>query len=312
MRVQTAGFFLHLFSFLTTEDNPVCVSVTNSSTANGTNGGSTDVLSTRPSFQQLSSSEQGELKAILKEDVRKMQYQFGSLVTKTRDSVEERISVVKFSGSILALGAFDPALEQDRPLLDEHKEEIKQAESISEIFRVLNTYWNYLNFEILEYTVDLYGTIDDKKRLENYNKQLHEFCKRRIFELPLSQSGNGNGSVLSPKQAEFNVKLDVREDIKLEDALRIKRRIAKILLVNPAAFIFVRVDTGCVQLTCLIPKFVARAIFPLSDDKTSALYKDASVIRLECGDYVFKVMEQLHIFDTAMTTLQLIQQPPMF
>ena len=286
---------VHLLSFLTTEDNPV--SVTNSSTANGTNAGSTDVLSRRPSFQQLSPSEQEELKAILKEHVKKMQYKFGCVVTRTRDSVEERISVVKFAGSILALGAYEPALEeQDRPLLDEHKEEIRRAKSIADVFLVLNTYWNYLNFEILEYTVELYGTIDDKKRLENYNKELHEFCKRRIFKLPLPQSGNGNGSVLSPRQAEFNVKLDVREDIKCEEALRIRRRIAGILLVNPAAFIIVRVDTGCVELTFLIPKFVAEKIFPLSHEQTSALHKDASVIRLECGGYVFEVLEQLCMY----------------
>ena len=69
---------------------------------------------------------------ILDKDVRKIKYQFGCLVTKTRDSVEERITVVKLSGSILSLMAYEPALKEPNwSLLDEHRKKIKAAESIS-------------------------------------------------------------------------------------------------------------------------------------------------------------------------------------
>ena len=251
--------------------------------SNGTNTGLTDALSRQPPFQQLSPSEQEEFKVILSEDVKEMQMLFGCLVTKTCDSVEERISVGKFALSILALGAYDPALEdRDQPLLQEHKEEIKKAKSISEVFIILNTYWNYLNYEILEYIIKLHGTDVDTERLKIYKEKLHNFCKRRVFELPSSSTG---------KQEQFNIKLNVREDITCEEVFRIRKRIAQILLVNVAMLIIVRVDVGCVQLTFLIPKFIAQEIFPLSDEQTSALSKDASVIRLECGDYVFEVLE---------------------
>ena len=104
-----------------------------------TDTGLTSVLSIQPPFQQLSSSEQEELKEMLCDDVRKMQRLFGSLVSKTSDSVEERIPVVNFARHILALGAYDPAPgERDRSLLDEHRQEIKGAKSISEIFIILS------------------------------------------------------------------------------------------------------------------------------------------------------------------------------
>ena len=262
----------------------------NASTANGTNTELT-VLSRQPPFQQLSPSEREDLIATLDEDVREMQYLFGCLVTKTRDSIEERISVLKLAGSILTLGAYEPAPEgRDRSLLDEHSEEIKNAESISKVFIILNSYWNYLNYEILGYIVELYGTYADIERLISYNEKLCNFCKRRLFELPSPESGSGTDNASSSRQEKFKIKLDVREDITCKEALRIKRRIAKILLVNSAALIIVRVDVGCVQLTFLIPKFIAQEIFPLSDEQTSALSKDPSVIRLECGDYVLEVL----------------------
>ena len=268
----------------------------NTSTTNGTNEVVTDVLSKQPPFQQLSRKEKAELKVMLNNDVKKMKLLFGCLVTKTRDSVEQRISAVDFAVSILALGAYEPApggLEgrerRDQPLLDEYSDEIKRAKTLSEIFNILSAYWNYLNFEILEYIIDLYGTSDDKERLKSYKEELCKFCKRRIFELPSSESYSSNGNALSPKEEKFNVKFNVSEDITCEAILQMRGRIAEILHVRPAVLNIVRVDAGCVQITFLIPKFVAKEIFPLSDNQTSALSKDVAVIRLECGEYVFEV-----------------------
>ena len=263
----------------------------NANNGSGRNTELTNALESQPSFQQLSPSEQEELKAMLDEDARDMKgmiYQFGCFVTRTRESVEERVSVQKFAGSILELGAYDPAPEgRDRSLLDEHREEIIRAESISTIFIILSAYWNYLTYEILEYIIELYGADDDKKRLKSYDEELQNFCQRRIFELPLLSNGPGNA--LRPRQNKFSVKLSVREDVTLRDLLRIRIRIAKLLCVNVAALSIDSANPGCVQLTFLIPKFIAQEIFPLSNEQTLALSKDASVIRLECGEYVFEV-----------------------
>ena len=232
----------------------------------------------------------------LYDDEKSMKRQFCKLVIKTCDSVEERIPVVKFARSILVLGAYDQAPGERNPaLLDEHSEEIRKAGSISEIFNILSTYWNYLNYEILEDIIELYGTSDDTGRLRKYNEELHKFCKRRIFELP-PEGGNGN---TSPKQERFRVKLNLRKDITYQQLLQIRRRIAKILKIRLATLVLSRVDEGCVELTFLIPKFVAQDLFPLSCEQTSALSKDVSVIRLKCGNYMFEVC-----YNPACSTMQ--------
>ena len=292
------------FSLLPTDDIPVHASITSSgsmellsslrehedSTATGRKTVLSNVLSNRPSFQKLSSTEKEELKAQLNDDMRKMKCLFGSLVTQTRDSVEKRVSVERLAGSILALGAFEPAVgERDQRLLDEHREEITSAKSVSKIFIILSPYWNYLDFEILVYIISHYGTHgddSDKKRLQNYEKALKRFCERRIFELPLSKSGNGTDN---KKQEKLYVKLNIREDAQAEQMFLIKRKVAEILQLNSATLQIYSVDEGCVQLIFLIPKFLAREIFPLSDEQATALSKDLAVMRLECVDYVFKV-----------------------
>ena len=261
-----------------------------SSNATGGEAMLANVLSDHPSFQRLSSTVKEEVKAQLNDDVRKMKLLFGSLVTETRDSVEKRISVRKVAGSILALGAFEPAIgERDQRLLDEHREEIKRAESVSEIFIILSAYWNYLDHDILVYIINHYGTRgddSDEKRLQNYKEALQRFCKRRIFELPVPESGNGTGN---KKQVKFYVKLNIPEDTRAEQMFLIKRKVAEILQLNPVTLQIYSVDKGCVQLIFLIPKFVAQEIVPLSDEQKSALSKDVAVMRLECGHYVFEV-----------------------
>ena len=253
----------------------------------GTDTGLTSVHSIQPPFQRLCPSEQEELKAKLCDDVREMKRLFGFLITRTSDSVKERIPVVKFAESILGLGAYDPAPgEHDRSLLNEHRDEIKRAESISEIFNILNAYWNYLSYEILEYIIQLHGTSEDDERLRKYNNKLHNFCKRRLFEVPMPVSGSGTEN---PKQEKLYVKLDVQENIPIEQFYQMKRRIAKILCVKPATLQICSMNKGCVQLIFLIPKFVAQNIFPLSHEQISALFNDVSVIKLKCGDYVFEV-----------------------
>ena len=288
------------FLFLPTEDITVHVSVTSSGImelqsslrehegGNATGGKAVlaNVRSNQPSFQQLSSTE----KAHLKNDEQEMRRLFASLVTHTRDSVQERIPVVDFAGSILALGAYEPAVgDRDRRLLDEHREEIRSAKSVSEIFNILCAYWNYIDYKLLVYTIEECGTHDDSvvKRLQNYDEALQRFCKRRTFELPFPENGNG---AENKKQEKLYIKLNIPEDTLAEQMFPIRIKVAEILQLNPVTLQIRSVDKGCVQLIFLIPKFVAREIFSLiSDEQTSALSKDVSVMRLKCGDYEFKV-----------------------
>ena len=84
-----------------------------------------------------------------------------------------------------------------------------------------------------------------------------------------------------------------RDQLKLLKEFGTGGIIAQILQINSAALLLSCVDDGCVQLIFLIPKFVAKEVFPLSCEQTSALAKDASVIRLECEQFIFEVSTKL-------------------
>ena len=152
------------------------------STVKGTNTGLTRALAIQPAFQKLNPNERVELLSKLYDDEKSMTREFASLVTATLYSVQERVPTDVFCVSILLLKAYEPAPgEQDRSLLDEHCREIKEAKIIAEIFKILTPYWNYLNYEILEYIIKDHGTRNDCEKLKEYEAKLYSFCERRIF-----------------------------------------------------------------------------------------------------------------------------------
>ena len=259
------------------------------STVYGTPAGLSSALAVQPSFQKLSSSQQDELLAKLYDDEESIKLRFGSLLSATCNSVQNRVSVDVFRASILSMRAYEQALEVgDRSLLEEESGEIETAKSVTYIFAVLTPYWNYLNFEILKYIITEHGTSDDYVSLRNYDGELKKFCERKILELPMLVNGSDVGNTF-PNQVKCVIKFDKPESMTGNQLLQIREQIANIFHVNVTAFKICRVEVGCVQLTFLIPKFVPQDIFPLSCEQTSALSKNTSVIRLECGPYVLKV-----------------------
>ena len=261
-----------------------------SSNRSTTRDANTMLSNAQSSFQKLSSSEQDKLLAKLYDDEESIKLKFGSLVTATCISVQSRVSVDIFRASILSMKAYEPALGVgDQSLFDEESGEIKVAKSVTNIFAILTPYWNYLNIEILKYIIKEHGTVDDHVSLKNYDEELKKFCERKSLELPMLVNGSGDVGNTFPNQVKFVVKFDKPESITANQLLQIRKQIANIFHVNVTAFKFCHVEVGCVQLTFLIPKFVSQKIFPLSWEQRSALYKDASVIRLECGPYAFEV-----------------------
>ena len=265
---------------LTTENHPVNVSASTEHTS-------------ASAIQPL----EDETRAKLYDDEKWIEHKFGFLVTATCRSVQERVPVDLFRVTILSLQAYEPAPGvQNRSLLGEHTGEINLAKSVADIVAIVSPYMNYLTFDLLKYIIEQHGTKDDHVKLENYERNLQEFFKQRIFELPILES---NLKSTSSKQAKFAVKLNMCEGIAGEELLQIRAKIAKILHVDIAALVLCRVNKGCVQLTFLIPKFVSQKIFPLSWEQTSELYKDASVIRLECGPYI-KVYKHNPVVDLVL------------
>ena len=148
---------------------------------------------------------------------------------------------------------------------------------------VLNNYFSFFNYRILEYIIEELGTEEDKSRLQTYKVNFNKYAKRRIFECP-----SEFGPVSDAGHTDIVVKLDVKyENFTVADIEVFCHKLSEIVHVSSQGVLCLcRIDKGCFELTFQVPSFVQQKIFPLSREQEMALEKKG-VIKLKCGKYHF-------------------------
>ena len=212
---------------------------------------------------------------------------FQELVSATIESlIQQSVSQDKLVSHVMTLGAFDPVLKEPQvPVLCHRIKELKAADTMYKMFLVLNDYFSFFNYQLIEHIIKSLGTKEDKSRLQRYKEEFHQYAKRRIFEcLPMF------GPVSDTDQADIFVKVDSQYDnYTVAEIEEFRRKLSKLLRVSSQGILCLcRVEKGCVQLTFQVPLFVQQEIFPLSREQERSLAA-MGVIRLTCGEYQFPV-----------------------
>ena len=212
---------------------------------------------------------------------------FQELVSATIESLIRRnVSQDKLVSYVMTLGAFDPVLKEPQlPVFRYCFKELKAANTIYEIFMVLNDYFSFFNYQLIEHIIKSLGTEEDKAELQRYKKDFNQYAKRRIFEcLPEF------GPVSDADHADIFVKVDSQyENYTVAEIEEFRHALSEILRVSSQGILrLCRVDKGCFQLMFQVPSLVQNKIFPLSTEQEKALAAVA-VIRLTCGEYHFLV-----------------------
>ena len=235
----------------------------------------------------LTHEQQQELRGRLRSESREIMIRFQELVSATIESlIQQSVSQHKLVSQVMTLGAFDPVLKEPQvPVLCHHLKELKAASTIYEMFLVLNDYFSFFNYQLIEHIIKALGTKEDGNRLQRYKEEFNQYAKRRIFEcLPKF------GPVSDADHADLFVKLDSQYDnYTVAEIEEFRRKLSKLLRASHQGVVrLCRVDKGCVQLTFQVPLFVQLKMFPLSREQEESL-ATMGVIRLTCGEYQFPV-----------------------
>ena len=249
--------------------------------------GQTDTSSSFPylDIRKLSVQEKARLHYKLQEEYKKIMDEFSDLIHYTIESVESSgVSVVKLHTRLSNLWAYKP-IHKEVPLLLDQLDKIEGAESVDRVFSILQKYYSFFNYYIIEKIIGWFGTPEDKERLETYDKNFKRFCKRRTFECP--------PDIFGPIDKEkTNLKVKVEEvcssakGCPVETVRQFRNSLGDILGVEPWTLHLCRIDDGCMELLFQFPFFVEEDIFPLST-KQERLLTSVGVIKLTCGSYSF-------------------------
>ena len=187
---------------------------------------------------------------------------------------------------IMTLGAFDPVFKvSQEPVFRLCFQELKAADTIPKVFMILNDYFSFFNYHIIEHIIKTLGSKKDKARLRRYKEDFNQYAMRRIFEcLPEF------GPVSDADHADIFVKVDSQYDnYTVAQIEGFRHKLSEVLCVSSQGILrLCRVDKGCFQLMFQVPAFVQQDIFPLSGQQEKALAV-IGVIRLTCGEYQFLV-----------------------
>ena len=101
--------------------------------------------------------------------------QYMALVEKTqKEVVKKNPDLMSFRTRITLLPtSFEE--EHIKQYIRNNLPQLYRAESIPEIFGLLNLYWNYLQYGLLKHIIDIYGTDDTKKIMTKFIKDVELF-----------------------------------------------------------------------------------------------------------------------------------------
>ena len=131
----------------------------------------------------LTHKQQEELKEKLQCESQQIMLQFQELVSGTVKSlIRQNVSQDELVSHVMTLRAFDVFNESQVPLFQDCLKELKAADTIPKVFMVLNNYFSFFNYDIIEHIINVLGTDEDKAELQNYKDKFAQYARRRIYE----------------------------------------------------------------------------------------------------------------------------------
>ena len=180
--------------------------------------------------------------------------------------MSENVSVRNLRYSFISL---PPKLKKERKkIVREAKADLKQAESVDDIFDVIGEHSDYLRYSLLKYVIDLYGSDELKKEMAGYESVMKMFRNETRLEIfsevcdDVPEKVNGNFS-------EMVTKHDIHwATATLEDVERILFEVCRELSLYDFTLNLVQVARGCVEVTWKVSKslvaYIQKSVKPNS------------------------------------------------
>ena len=86
---------------------------------------------------------------------------------------ESRKFLRNFQVTLTSLPLFKQ--HEDMDFLKGEKSRIKMAKNVDEIFEILDPYWNYVDYDLLDHIIKLFGTSDLQEEMRKYITELEQF-----------------------------------------------------------------------------------------------------------------------------------------
>lgn len=109
-----------------------------------------------------------------KKRIEDLEEKYLALVEKTQTEVMEQNP--KLATFCMKITLLPTALKDEhQQYLKDNLPQLYRADSIPEIFGLLNLYWNFLHYSLLQRIIEVYGSDDTKELMESYIRDVESF-----------------------------------------------------------------------------------------------------------------------------------------
>ena len=147
------------------------------------------------------------------------------------------------------------ASHQHRKFIDENYDIFKDAKTVEDIFKPLNFYWSFLNYNLLAHVIKYFGSQYLKQEMNSYCEDMKRFQKETMIAdiIPyLPQTSNH-------PEGYSNLNLKVDYDItttSLEDLEDYRKQFAKEFLLPDFALLLADLKQGSMLIVWLVPSTI--------------------------------------------------------
>ena len=139
--------------------------------------------------------------------------------------------------------------KEHKKFVREAKAEIKEADSTDDVMYVVGEHYDYLHYSLLKYVVDLYGSDDLKKTMEDYDKKMKAFRKETRLEV-FSEVCDDEPEMVNGKFATMVSKHQMDwSTATLEDVEKFRIKFCRELSLYDFSLNLLKVARGCVEVT---------------------------------------------------------------
>ena len=117
---------------------------------------------------------------ITRAKILQLQKSYVDITSRAAEYMSADVTVRKLRFSVLCL---PPALKKEhKTFVQKAKPDIKEAESVDDVFYVVGR-CNYLNYSLLKYLIDLYGSNEMKEEMANYEMKIKTFRRETRLQV---------------------------------------------------------------------------------------------------------------------------------
>ena len=188
-------------------------------------------------------------KELIKQHVAQLEERFGDLACRAYDHVN--IDGDSFRNRLINLDV--SRKDEHQTFINDHLMTVKPGTPLFDLWGKLSMYWNFLNFNLLEYVVSKYGTKELKHKMDEYVNDLQSFRKAtRLCDFIECWPVTGKAPETELRKFVTKMKHDW-DECTLEDLDMLQGTITSKFFLPKFAFQLEEIKKGCISITWLIP-----------------------------------------------------------